>query len=46
MANDWWLKFQRAEKHMVDIKEKAGKYESSQPYSFTRIRLPDSKNEI
>ena len=44
--NDWWLKFQRAEKHMVDINQEAVRYASSNPYSFTRIRLPDSKNEI
>ncbi|MGD0353275.1 MAG: hypothetical protein ABSB38_07255 [Dehalococcoidia bacterium] len=44
--NDWWLKFQRAEKHMVDINQEAMRYASSNPYSFTRIRLPNSKNEI
>jgi len=44
--NDWWLKFQRAEKHMVDINQEAMRYASSHPYSFTRIRLPDSQNQI
>jgi len=44
--NNWWLKVQRAEKHMVDIQEEARRYAESKPYSFTRIRLPDSKNEI
>jgi len=44
--NDWWLKFQRAEKHMVDIQEEARRYASRNPYSMTRIRLPDSQNEI
>ena len=46
MNGDWWLKYQRAEKHMVDINKEAMRYASSNPYSFTRIRLPDSKNEI
>lgn len=44
--DDWWLKVQRAEKHMVDIKQEAVRYASSNPYSFTRIRLPDSQNQI
>lgn len=44
--SDWWLKVQRAEKHMADIEQAATMYASSHPYSFTRIRLPDSKNEI
>ncbi|MBI4297247.1 MAG: hypothetical protein HY676_01810 [Chloroflexi bacterium] len=44
--NDWWLKFQRAEKHMVDINQEAIRYASSNPYSFTRIRLSDSQKEI
>ena len=46
MNRDWWLKYQRAEKHMVDIQEEARRYASSNPYGFTRIRLPDSQNEI
>ena len=43
---DWWLKFQRAEKHMIDINQEAMRYASRNPYSFTRIRVPDSKQEI
>lgn len=31
---------------MIDIKQEAMRYASSNPYSFTRIRLPDSQNEI
>ncbi|MFC2072747.1 hypothetical protein ACFLUU_08650 [Chloroflexota bacterium] len=46
MTNDWWLKYQRAEKHMVDINQEAMRYAESHPYSFTRIRLPDSHQEI
>ncbi len=46
MNEDWWLKVQRAEKHMVDIKQEAMRYADSHPYRFTRIRLPDSQNEI
>lgn len=44
--NDWWLKYKRAEKHMVDIKREAERYASSNPYSFTRIKLSDSENKI
>lgn len=44
--DNWWLRVRRAEKHMVDIQEEARRYARSNPYSFTRIRLPDSKNEI
>jgi hypothetical protein len=43
---DWWLKVRRAEKHMVDIQQEAIRYASSHPYTLTRIRLPDSKNQI
>ncbi|MFC1981784.1 hypothetical protein ACFLVN_06060, partial [Chloroflexota bacterium] len=46
MTDDWWLKVRRAEKHMVDINHEAMRYANSEPYSFTRIRLPDSKKEI
>ncbi len=44
--NDWWLKVQRAEKHMVDVQEEARRYAESKPYSFTRIRLSDPHQEI
>jgi hypothetical protein len=43
---DWWLKVRRAEKHMVDIKEEVLAYARRNPYTATRIRLPDSKNQI
>jgi len=46
MDKDWWLKYQRAEKHMVDIQEEAQRYADSNPYEFIRIGLPDSNNEI
>ncbi|MFC1909053.1 hypothetical protein ACFLXD_04265 [Chloroflexota bacterium] len=42
--NDWWLKFKRAEKHMVDINQEAVRYAESHPYEFTR--LPESKKQI
>jgi len=44
--NDWWLKVERAKKHMLDINKEAMRYTESHPYSFTHIRLPDSKQEI
>jgi len=43
---DWWLKVQRAEKHMVDINQEAVRYAESHPYSCERIRLLDSENTI
>lgn len=46
MTDSWWLKFQRAEKHMVDINQEAVRYAERHPYQFTRIRLPDRKKEI
>lgn len=46
MANDWWLKFQRAEKHMVDINQEAVRYAENHPYEFTRIRLSDRQKQI
>jgi len=42
----WWLKIQRAEKHMVDINQEAMRYAESHPYTFQRIRLLDSDNTI
>ena len=44
--DDWWYKFRRAEKHMVDINQEAVRYAESHPYEFTRIRLPDSEKQI
>ena len=46
MARDWWLKLNRAEKHMVELKQEAKRYADSNPYSFTRVRLPDSDKKI
>jgi hypothetical protein len=44
--NDWWLKIDRAKKHMVDINQEAMRYAESHPYSLTRLRLHDSQHEI
>ncbi len=46
MNRDWWLKIQRAEKHMVDIQEEARRYAKSNPYEFIRTRLPDDHPQI
>jgi hypothetical protein len=43
---DWWLKVRRAEKHMVDINEEIVAYARRNPYTATRIQLPDGKNQI
>jgi len=44
--NGWWLKIQRAEKHMVDINQEAMRYAEGNPYTFQRIRALDSDDEI
>jgi len=44
--NGWWLKIQRAEKHMVDINQEAMRYAESHPYACERIRLLDSEDTI
>ena len=46
MLTLWWLKVKRAQKHMVDIHREAWRYASRHPYSFSRIRLPDSKRNV
>lgn len=42
----WWLKIQRAEKHMVDINQEAMRYAEGHPYTCERIRLLDSDDTI
>jgi len=44
--DDWWLKVQRAEKHMVDINQEAMRYAESHPYTCERLRLLDSEDTI
>jgi hypothetical protein len=44
--NGWWLKIQRAEKHMVDINQEAMRYAESHPYTLQRIRFLDSDDTI
>ena len=46
MTDSWWLKFRRAQKHMVDVRTEARRYAESRPYEFTRIRQPDSQLSI
>ena len=40
MADSWWLKLKRAQKHMVDIDRAARRYAGLHPYEFTHTRLP------
>jgi len=42
----WYLKIQRAEKHMVDINQEAMRYAESHPYTCQRIRFLDSDDTI
>ncbi len=46
MANDWWLKVKRAQKHMIDINKEARRYAERHPYELTRIRLSDRQRKV
>ena len=46
MADSWWLKVKRAQKHMVDINREVRRYAELQPYEFIRIREPDRNRRI
>ena len=38
MTDSWWLKFKRAQHHMVDIRREAKRYASTHPYRTVPIR--------
>jgi hypothetical protein len=40
MTDSWWLKFKRAQQHMVDIRREARRYADSHPYDIVPIRQP------
>jgi hypothetical protein len=46
MADSWWLKVKRAQKHMVDIKREAVRYANTHPYEFIRVRQPHRQHNI
>ena len=43
MADSWWLKFKRAQRHMVEIRHAVRRYTESKPYRIGRVREPDGK---
>lgn len=40
MTDSWWLKVERAEKHMVEIESAASAYADRHAYEFVRVRHP------
>jgi hypothetical protein len=46
MTDSWWLKFKRAQQHMVDIRREARRYAHSQPYQTLPIRQPQRYDSI
>jgi len=46
MTDSWWLKFKRAQHHMVDIRREARRYAHSRPYRTVPIRQPHSYDSI
>jgi len=46
MTDSWWLKFKRAQHHMVDIRREAGRYAHSHPYRTVPIRQPQRYDSI
>ena len=46
MTDSWWLKVQRAQKHMVDIYHLARAYSETHPYEFIRVRLPNRHHKV
>jgi hypothetical protein len=46
MTDSWWLKFKRAQQHMVDIRREARRYADSHPYRTIPIRQPQRYDNI
>ena len=46
MPESWWLKFKRAQKHMVDIRAEARRYTKRDPYEFVRVMPPKTQQEV
>ena len=44
-TESWWLKFKRAQRHVVEIRLLARKYAESHPYQVSRIREPERKGK-
>lgn len=38
MTDSWWLKFKRAQHHMVEIRRAARLYAKQRPYQIVRVR--------
>jgi hypothetical protein len=46
MAESWWIKLARAEKHMVDLTEEARAYDEDHPYETLRLGQPASQQNV
>ena len=46
MPDSWWLKFKRAQRHMVEIRNAVRLYAERQPYTVSRVREPTGKSNI
>lgn len=46
MTDSWWLKFKRAQRHMVEIRHVARLYAKRHPYEISRIREPKGKDNV
>jgi len=46
MTDSWWLKFKRAQQHMVDIRREARRYANAHPYRLVPIRQPKRYDNI
>lgn len=46
MIDSWWLKFKRAQHHMVDIRREARRYAHAHPYRTVPIRQPQRYDNV
>jgi hypothetical protein len=44
MPDSWWLKFKRAQQHMIEIRRYANAYAQRHPYEIVRIAQPHRKH--
>ena len=45
MLDSWWLKFKRAQQHLVDLRRMARLYAASNPYKVVRVRKPKRQDK-
>jgi hypothetical protein len=44
MTDSWWLKFKRAQRHMVELRRMARLYAKANPYEIVRVSQPKRKD--